>query len=164
MRGVVEKCNFCHGRWHAAKQLAAAAGKPDTEPVSYLPACAEACPTGAIQFGDLNDAASVPSKAAAQSNSFRLLEKLGTEPKIYYRSEKDWVRGIAAAPKPGTGAGAPKTGVGTAFGPKPAASASATALSVGILGAPTSETGNAWTGAIALTPGAGIGGKEYLHG
>ena len=45
MRGVVEKCNFCHGRWHAAKQQAAAAGKPDTEPVEYVPACAEACPT-----------------------------------------------------------------------------------------------------------------------
>ena len=24
MRGVVEKCNFCHGRWHAAKAKAAA--------------------------------------------------------------------------------------------------------------------------------------------
>ena len=69
--------------------------------MDYLPACAEACPAGAIQFGDLNDHASVPAKAAAGPDSFRLLEKLGTEPKIYYRSKKDWVRGIAAAPRPG---------------------------------------------------------------
>jgi len=104
MRGVVEKCNLCHGRWHAAKEQAAAAGKPDTEPVSYVPACVEACPTGAIHFGDLNDASSATAKEAAEPDSFRLLEKLNTQPKIYYRSKKDWVRGIAAAPRPG-GAG-----------------------------------------------------------
>src|SRR5450432_3814818 len=104
MRGVVEKCNLCHGRWHAAKELAAASGKPDTEPVDYLPACAEACPTGAIHFGNLNDLSSVAAKESAQPESFRLLEKLDTQPKIYYRSKKEWVRGIAAAPKPGNSA------------------------------------------------------------
>ena len=101
MRGVVEKCNLCHGRWHAAKEAAAAAGKPDTEPVDYIPACAEACPTGAIHFGDLNDPASPVAMEAARAESFRLLEKLNTQPKIYYRSKKDWVREIAAAPQPG---------------------------------------------------------------
>jgi len=104
MRGVVEKCNFCHGRWHAAKQQAAADGKPDTEPVSYTPACAEACPTKAIHFGDLNDPASLPAQAAKQGESFRMLEKLNTDTKIYYRSKRDWVRRIADAPHPaGTG-------------------------------------------------------------
>ena len=57
MRGVVEKCNFCHGRLHAAKQRAAAAGKREIDPADYIPACVEACPTGAIRFGDLNDPA-----------------------------------------------------------------------------------------------------------
>jgi len=33
MRGVVEKCNFCHGRWHAAKQ----AGTSDSLS-AYVPA------------------------------------------------------------------------------------------------------------------------------
>ena len=33
-------------------------------------------------------------------NSFRLLEKLGTEPKIYYHSKRDWVREIGNAPHP----------------------------------------------------------------
>jgi len=52
----------------------------------------------------LNDASSATAKEAAEPDSFRLLEKLNTQPKIYYRSKKDWVRGIAAAPRPG-GAG-----------------------------------------------------------
>jgi menaquinone reductase, iron-sulfur cluster-binding subunit len=101
MRGVVEKCNFCHGRWHAARQRAAAAGRPATEPVEYTPACVEACPTGALRFGDLNDPAGEAAKAAKSDGSFRLLEKLGTDPKIYYRSRRDWVRQIANAPTPG---------------------------------------------------------------
>jgi Fe-S-cluster-containing dehydrogenase component len=71
--------------------------------VTYTPACAEACPTGAIHFGDLNDSASPVATEAAQAESFRLLEKLNTQPKIYYRSKKDWVREIAAAPRPGAG-------------------------------------------------------------
>jgi molybdopterin-containing oxidoreductase family iron-sulfur binding subunit len=100
MRGVVEKCNFCHGRWHAAKERAAAAGKRDIDPADYVPACVEACPSGAIQFGDLNDGASAPARDAQLPESFRLLEKLGTETKIYYRSKRDWVRQIASAPRP----------------------------------------------------------------
>ena len=45
MRGVVEKCNFCHGRWHAAKAKAAADGKSKSTCRDYIPACVEACPT-----------------------------------------------------------------------------------------------------------------------
>lgn len=90
MRGVVEKCNFCHGRWHAAKQQAAAEGR-DTSAVEYTPACAEACPTKAIQFGDL-------AKLPRPAGSFRLLESLGTEPKIYYHSKRAEVRDMAVAP------------------------------------------------------------------
>jgi menaquinone reductase, iron-sulfur cluster-binding subunit len=100
MRGVVEKCNFCHGRLHAAEDLAVATG---AKKIEYVPACAEACPTGAITFGDLNDPASPASKGAAEPHAFRLLVRLGTEPKVYYKSEQDWVRALAdrggAAPK-----------------------------------------------------------------
>ena len=88
MRGVVEKCNFCHGRWHAAKQASNEKGLP-----AYLPACAEACPTGAITFTNV-DGPSAP-------DSFRMLESIGTEPHVYYRSKKSWVREIASAPRPG---------------------------------------------------------------
>ena len=100
MRGVVEKCNFCNGRLHAAQERAAAAGKREIDPADYIPACVEACPTGAIQFGDLNDAGSVAAHDAKRPESFRLLEKLGTEPKIYYRSQREWVTQIASSPRP----------------------------------------------------------------
>jgi len=103
MRGVVEKCNFCHGRWHAAKQRAAAAGKKEIQPGDYVPACVEACPAGAIRFGDLNDPAGEVARGAKNPASFRLLEKLHTEPKIYYSSKRDWVRRIADAPRPPMG-------------------------------------------------------------
>ncbi|HTQ54970.1 MAG TPA: 4Fe-4S dicluster domain-containing protein [Bryobacteraceae bacterium] len=96
MRGVVEKCNFCHGRLHAARERAAAEGRRDLAPGEYIPACVEACPAGAIVFGDLNDPHSEASQRAAESRSFRILEQLGTGPKIYYQTARAWVREAAA--------------------------------------------------------------------
>ena len=95
MRGVVEKCNFCHGRLHAAKAKAAAAGKRQIDPKDYVPACAECCPTQAIVFGDLADPSSEAARLAAKPGAFRFLSRLGTEPKVYYYSEKTWVRQLA---------------------------------------------------------------------
>jgi molybdopterin-containing oxidoreductase family iron-sulfur binding subunit len=98
MRGVVEKCNLCHGRLHAARQKAAHDGRESIDPAEYIPACVESCPTKAIVFGDLADPESEVAKAA--TGSFRLLEKLGTDPKIHYRTERSWVREAATAGAP----------------------------------------------------------------
>ncbi len=95
MRGVVEKCNFCHGRLQAAKAKAAAEGRIEIRPEEYQPACSDACPTNAIVFGDLNDEQSEVSRMAHQKDSFRLLETLGSEPKVYFQSERPWVHHIA---------------------------------------------------------------------
>jgi molybdopterin-containing oxidoreductase family iron-sulfur binding subunit len=95
MRGVVEKCNFCHGRLHGAIQKAAANGRDGISPEDYLPACVEACPSRAIVFGDLNDEGAEVSKAAGDEKAFRFLSRLGTEPKVFYRSERAWVRTMA---------------------------------------------------------------------
>ncbi len=92
MRGVVEKCNFCHGRLHAAKAKAAAEGKREINPQDYVPACVEACPASAIVFGDLSDPGSEVSRLARSGNTFRFLERLGTEPKVRYHSKQSWVR------------------------------------------------------------------------
>jgi len=97
MRGVVEKCNFCHARWQAAKAKAAAAGRDAIDPEDYAPACVEACPANAIVFGDLADPSSEAAKLAKSRDAFRLLEKLGTEPKIFYLSARAWVRKLADA-------------------------------------------------------------------
>jgi molybdopterin-containing oxidoreductase family iron-sulfur binding subunit len=103
MRGVVEKCNLCHARLHVAQEKAAAAGKREIDPTDYVPACVEACPTGAIRFGNLADDRDPVSQEARSPQAFRLLARIGTEPKVYYKSEQAWVRALAerggAAPK-----------------------------------------------------------------
>jgi menaquinone reductase, iron-sulfur cluster-binding subunit len=95
MRGVAEKCNFCHGRWQAARAKAAAEGRRELRDGEYIPACAESCPTGAITFGDLNDPDSRVSKERNHPDTFRILAQLGTEPKVYYKSKRSWIRRVA---------------------------------------------------------------------
>ncbi|MFP4167743.1 MAG: menaquinone reductase iron-sulfur cluster-binding subunit QrcC [Desulfonatronovibrionaceae bacterium] len=93
-RGVVEKCTFCHHRWQDAKEQARYNGDdPYKLPEdAYIPACVEVCPTGAMVFGDLNNPEHKVTKLAKSPNAFRLLEKLGTDPQVYYLSEREWVR------------------------------------------------------------------------
>jgi len=43
--------------------------------------------------------ASEVARLARDSHSFRILEKLGTEPKIYYRTARSWVRQAATQPR-----------------------------------------------------------------
>jgi molybdopterin-containing oxidoreductase family iron-sulfur binding subunit len=94
MRGTVEKCNLCHGRRHAALERAAAAGRHDASPSEWTPACVAACPAEAIVFGDLGDAAGPAGTAAARPGAFRLLARLGTDPKVVYRTARLWVRSV----------------------------------------------------------------------
>lgn len=94
-RGVVEKCNLCHARLHAALEKAAVAKKKNIDREDYVPACVEACATAAIQFGDLSDQSDPVTEAARSRDAFRLLARLGTEPKIYYKSKRAWIRALA---------------------------------------------------------------------
>lgn len=94
MRGVVEKCTFCHHRLNDARSKAYLKGE-DPKTVTYMPACGEACPTKAISFGNLLDPQSEVAKLSKDNRSFRLLSKLHTEPKVYYLSKHQWVRKLA---------------------------------------------------------------------
>ncbi len=94
MRGVVEKCTFCHHRLLKARSRAYAEGTNPDEAL-YLPACAEACPTRAISFGNLRDPESTVSHLSRDPRAFRILAKLKTEPKVYYLSSHEWVRRLA---------------------------------------------------------------------
>jgi molybdopterin-containing oxidoreductase family iron-sulfur binding subunit len=92
MRGVVEKCSFCFHRYQAAKEKAHLDGKKTIEEDAYQTACTQACPAGAITFGDLNNPKHAVHALKKQPNAFRLLERLGTNTKVYYVSSREWVR------------------------------------------------------------------------
>jgi Fe-S-cluster-containing dehydrogenase component len=80
-KGVVEKCIFCP---HLLRQ-------------DKLPACAQKCPMGAIYFGDQYEDAVTNgrgetiqfSKIAESGAAFRLMEELGTNPRVYYLPPKN---------------------------------------------------------------------------
>ncbi len=92
MRGVVNKCTFCHHRYQRAKDRAFLEGRKELQEGEYNTACAEACPTGAILFGNLKDPNSLVSRLSRSPRAFRLLEKLGSQPKVYYLSSQEWIR------------------------------------------------------------------------
>ncbi|MEW5914658.1 MAG: menaquinone reductase iron-sulfur cluster-binding subunit QrcC [Thermodesulfobacteriota bacterium] len=94
MRGVVEKCTFCYARLQRAKNKAFVGGGKVGE-MDYQTACTEACPSGAITFGQLQNPAHKVHKLIQSEFAFRLLEKLGTNPKVYYMSKRKWVRMMA---------------------------------------------------------------------
>ena len=85
-KGVVEKCTFCHHRLLRAREQAMVEGR-ELAPGDYIPACVEACPSGAMYFGDMGNPHSLVSKLSRERRSFRLLEELGTEPKVVYLAE-----------------------------------------------------------------------------
>ncbi|MBW2456622.1 MAG: 4Fe-4S dicluster domain-containing protein [Deltaproteobacteria bacterium] len=84
-RGVMEKCTFCVQRIREARAEALRQGRKGTIPDgAVLPACMEACPTGAIVFGDVNDKSSRVAALAKSPRAMRLLELIGVKPAISY--------------------------------------------------------------------------------
>ena len=88
-KGVVEKCTFCHHRLQRARDIARAEGR-ELQEGEYMPACVETCPAGAMAFGDIEDPRSEVSRLAQSPRAFRLMEELGTEPKVIYLSKGEW--------------------------------------------------------------------------
>jgi Fe-S-cluster-containing dehydrogenase component len=69
MKGVVEKCNFCGERLALGQE----------------PACVESCKgTGAIVFGDLNDAKSEVRAVLDKEFTIQRKPTLGTKPSVFY--------------------------------------------------------------------------------
>jgi menaquinone reductase, iron-sulfur cluster-binding subunit len=105
MRGVVEKCSFCYHRYQSAKDKGHLQGKREIAESDYQTACTQACPAGAITFGDLKSPEHQISrqvrpdlKNGGKSQNpqvFRLLERLGTNPAVYYLSSKTWVKNLS---------------------------------------------------------------------
>ena len=81
--GVMEKCTFCTQRITAAK-IAAKAEDRELKDGEFTTACAQSCPSKAIVFGDLNDPESEVSRLFENPRGRKLLEDLGTLPKVHY--------------------------------------------------------------------------------
>ena len=87
-RGIMEKCTFCVQKIRRAGRDAAQEGR-DVRDGEVGPACVQACPTSALNFGDLNDADSKVSQMRVDERAFRVLEELGTDPNVIYLKKVD---------------------------------------------------------------------------
>lgn len=82
-KGVIEKCSFCVQRIQE-KKLEAKKENRQLRDGEVVPACAQACPSQAIVFGNLNDKDSKVSKFYADQRNYHLLEELHTLPSVGY--------------------------------------------------------------------------------
>lgn len=87
-RGVMEKCSMCIQE----TQLTIMNAKKENRTVSdeefqKACACAAACSTGAMQFGDMNDKSSEVRKLHSSNRRYYLLEEIGTKPNVFYHTK-----------------------------------------------------------------------------
>ena len=83
-RGVMEKCTYCVQRIQNTKIKAKSEGNRKIGPNEITTACQDACPTQAIEFGDLNNKASKVAKAHANPRAYTMLEELNNRPRTKY--------------------------------------------------------------------------------
>ncbi len=83
-RGVMEKCSLCLQMTQATILSAKVEGRviKDGE---FQVACANACSTDALIFGDVNDKSSKVAALAKDKRAYHLLDFIGTKPNVMYQ-------------------------------------------------------------------------------
>ena len=85
-RGVMEKCTYCTQRINRVK-IDARLGGRELRDGDVKTACQQACPSSAIEFGDIRDQSSRVAKAKADPRNYALIEELNTKPRTTYLSK-----------------------------------------------------------------------------
>jgi MoCo/4Fe-4S cofactor protein with predicted Tat translocation signal len=82
-RGVMEKCSMCIQMTQATILTAKKEGRlvKDGE---FQTACSNACTSGAMKFGDVNDKESEIVTLSEDKRMYHLLEHIGTKPNVFY--------------------------------------------------------------------------------
>ena len=83
-RGVMEKCSFCVQRIQEGKLNAKKEARVLVDG-DVLPACADACPSGSIVFGDWNDTSSEVRGLSEADRAYQALEEIGIKPNVWYQ-------------------------------------------------------------------------------
>ena len=89
-RGVMEKCTYCVQRINYVKIEAknatvdAGGGPVRIEDGAIVTACQQACPAGAITFGDLADRSSQARRLHENPRAYKMLSELNTRPRTAY--------------------------------------------------------------------------------
>ena len=85
-RGVMEKCSFCIQSTQAVILKAKREGrKVQKEEFSNSAACAAACSTGAMVFGDVNNEEDPIVPLTKDKRAFHVLDYIGTKPNVVYQ-------------------------------------------------------------------------------
>jgi molybdopterin-containing oxidoreductase family iron-sulfur binding subunit len=87
-KGVMEKCTFCVQRIRKGVEKARDEGRPVRDG-DVTPACVQSCPTKAMFFGNISDPASEVARLSKSNRASRLLEDLGTKPRVIYLEKGD---------------------------------------------------------------------------
>lgn len=83
-RGVMEKCTFCVQRIEKGKIDARKDGGRQVRDGEIKTACQTACPSGAIEFGNLTDPTAVVTQKQAGPLAYGMLSQLNTKPRTIY--------------------------------------------------------------------------------
>jgi molybdopterin-containing oxidoreductase family iron-sulfur binding subunit len=82
-RGVMEKCTFCVQRINRSKLKAKGEGR-EVADNEFKTACQQACPTQAIQFGNINNPESEVSRHKRIDRNYELLAEFNVRPRNSY--------------------------------------------------------------------------------
>ncbi len=85
-RGVMEKCSMCIQMTQNVILEAKKEGRV-VKDGEFSTACVNACPTGAMTFGDMNDKGSAVRALFSDNRRYTLLEEIGTKPNVFYHTK-----------------------------------------------------------------------------